>query len=498
MLSMKSQIFRNGFLTLTAVTALAAAFGCSSDSSSKSSSDGGTGGSHAGGAGGSGGGGTAGTHAGGNGGLGTAGAGGAGTGGADAGSDGSAPGSKKRLFVWAGPRAGAPGAKTTDDVVVAIDIDKTSPTYKKALQVVDVGSKNNEPHHGEICNNRLLVGGLYSGKLISMMVDPATGKLGAPSDVPAVPGADLGGTDEVVCVGDHIFTSWLGTSHGASPGGIVEYKGSDMSVVGVYPRPGEDAPAETGTVNGTDLATVTGANTLSTFNPHGMAIDPDDDVMMTADAVLPNSTMGGGPPTFRTTVRVWQYSTRKIIQTIPLCPGVGAVVFVPGSHGTRAIADCNTQLWSLDKDMSDGGGGKWKASLAMTPSGAITPLGPLLGVMTTALTDKVVFFAQPDPGLVVKIDVTGSGSAVKELGHTTTGPGTHYIHNSPDGTRLYASDYVLQSQELAGLTPSDGKVWIIDTATMQADGAAVDFHGSTDPLIHPLGDLNPHGVIPFE
>src|SRR5260370_2708137 len=55
------------------------------------------------------------------------------------------------------------------------------------------------------------------------------------------------------------------------------------------------------------------------FNPHGISARPDLNVMMTADFILPSSTLTGSPgPEPRGSVRIWNYRKRKLVNTINL------------------------------------------------------------------------------------------------------------------------------------------------------------------------------------
>src|SRR5262249_51963465 len=101
------------------------------------------------------------------------------------------------------------------------------------------------------------------------------------------------------------------------------------------------------------------------------------------------------------------------------------------------------------------------------------------------------YVAQANPGFVYKFDFTNPASATQSA-KATTGQGTHYISLSKDGKHVYASDYLAQAVEGAGLPPADGKVWIIDTSTMQ--GQAIDL--AADPTISALSDGGITGWLP--
>ena len=51
------------------------------------------------------------------------------------------------------------------------------------------------------------------------------------------------------------------------------------------------------------------------FNPHGISARPDLNVMMTADFILPSSTLtGSAGPELRGSVRVWNYQEAQTCQ----------------------------------------------------------------------------------------------------------------------------------------------------------------------------------------
>ena len=98
----------------------------------------------------------------------------------------------------------------------------------------------------------------------------------------------------------------MGSASGGAPGRVAEFDGQlhfvgnhfgEISMFQEFPK--------TPPVDG--------------FNPHGISARPDLNVMMTADFILPSSTLtGSAGPELRGSVRIWNYRKRKLVSTINL------------------------------------------------------------------------------------------------------------------------------------------------------------------------------------
>jgi selenium-binding protein 1 len=76
------------------------------------------------------------------------------------------------------------------------------------------------------------------------------------------------------------------------------------------------------------------------FNPHGISVRPEVNLMVTSDFVNPITTLVGfDPPVVRGSVRVWDLANRTIVRTIHIPGALGTmdVKLIPGDPQKRAI-----------------------------------------------------------------------------------------------------------------------------------------------------------------
>src|SRR5262249_26665869 len=110
----------------------------------------------------------------------------------------------------------------------------------------------------------------------------------------------------------------MGSNTGGAPGRVAEFD-AHLNLVKEWP---ETPPADG-------------------FNPHGISVRPEINLMLTSDFVNPISTIVGfGPPVARASIRVWDFQNRTILRTIPVPGGVGTmdVKLIPGDPGRRAYS----------------------------------------------------------------------------------------------------------------------------------------------------------------
>src|SRR5437899_9167591 len=77
------------------------------------------------------------------------------------------------------------------------------------------------------------------------------------------------------------------------------------------------------------------------FNPHGISVRPEINLMVTSDFVCPSTTLDAAPGNvdFRGSVRVWNLERREIIRSISI-PGAGGTIdvkLIPHDHKARAF-----------------------------------------------------------------------------------------------------------------------------------------------------------------
>lgn len=223
------------------------------------------------------------------------------------------------LFIWAGDQA-----RKAPDFLAVVDFAERSPNYGKVLAVSRLpgdGASGNEPHHVGLSRDgrTLACGGLLSVLRGQKEVfffdvsDPLRPKFLSSVDPP-----QSAITDEFYPLQEGGFlVTMMGGAEGAHPGRVVEFS-KNGSIVAEYP---EEPPSDG-------------------FNPHGISVRPEMNLMVTSDFICPSSTLHAVPGNLalRGSVRVWDFRSRKIMRTIKLPNPAGTidVQLIPGDKKGRA------------------------------------------------------------------------------------------------------------------------------------------------------------------
>src|SRR5262245_46130756 len=226
--------------------------------------------------------------------------------------------SPRHLFIWAGDQA-----RRSPDFLSVVDFDESSSGYGRIISTVPVPgpqSAGNEPHHvGLSADGRILAcGGLLSvlkGQKEIFFFDvsnPAAPKFLWAADPPlsAI-------TDEFHALpGGGFLVTMMGGPKGHHPGRVAEFN-KDLQLVAEHPaNPPDDG-----------------------FNPHGISVRPEINLMVTSDFICPSSTLHAMPGglDLRGSIRVWDFKQRKIVRTIKLPGTVGSidVQLIPGDSQAR-------------------------------------------------------------------------------------------------------------------------------------------------------------------
>jgi selenium-binding protein 1 len=211
--------------------------------------------------------------------------------------------SRQYLYIW----AGAVGRQVPDRLVT-FDFDPWSSNYGKMVSQTLTETTGNEPHHCGISvdRKRMVCGGLLSLLkaqdeifVFDIETDPAHPKLirTTKSTHGSIP-------DEFVPMADNTFLlSNMGSNSGGSPGRIAKVD-SNGNVLAEYP---ENPPAD--------------------FNPHGVQVRTDLNLMATCDYVDPASTLNmvPGGVVLRSSIRIWNLKEMKIVNTIYTPQGSGTM-----------------------------------------------------------------------------------------------------------------------------------------------------------------------------
>ncbi|HEX9492684.1 MAG TPA: selenium-binding protein SBP56-related protein, partial [Thermoanaerobaculia bacterium] len=215
---------------------------------------------------------------------------------------------EKYLFVWAGDQS-----RSRPDFLSVINFDERSPQYGSVIQTVPLsgtGATGNEPHHvGLSADGKVLAaGGLLSvlkGQPEIFFFDvskPAQPRFISSLDAPLSSITD----DFEPLAGGGFLVTMMGGPQGHAPGRVVELD-RNLKIVAEHPA----NPPQEG------------------FNPHGISIRPDLNLMVTSDFICPTSTlhvMPGGLD-LRGGVRVWDLRRREILRSVDI-PGAGGTIDV--------------------------------------------------------------------------------------------------------------------------------------------------------------------------
>ncbi len=339
---------------------------------------------------------------------------------------------EKHLFVWAGDQS-----RTKPDFLAVINFDEHSPHYGSVITTTPLpgpGATGNEPHHvGLSADGRILAaGGLLSvlkgqNEVFFFAVsDPREPRFLSSADPPLSSVTD----DFYPMPGGGFLATMMGGPAGHAPGRVVEFD-STFHIVKEHP----ETPPEDG------------------FNPHGIAVRPDLNLMLTSDFICPSTTLDvvPGDLDLKGSIRVWNLRDRSIVKTItvPHAGGTIDVKLIPGSpHGLGYTAGMlDDKLYLVDPnagtatpvfDFSSIAKGGWPQLMRMTHDGKRL-------FITMNQAGKVVMFDTSTPARPEVLDIL-------ELGKDA---GPHYLQLTSDDERLVVSDYFL-NEDTFGKVHSEG------------------------------------------
>jgi selenium-binding protein 1 len=228
------------------------------------------------------------------------------------------------------------------------------------------------------------------------------------------------------------------------------------------------------------------------FNPHGISVRPELNLMLTSDFICPSTTLDAVPGglDLRGSIRVWDLRNRTILRTIEV-PGAGGTIdvhLIPGDPKARAYTAgmLDDQLYLVDpsagtaKRVFDFGSsiakGGWPQLMRMTKDGR-----RLFVTMNQA--GKVVMFdtSSPEEPKVLRVLDLGAES------------GPHYLRLTADEQRLVVSDYFLNEDNFGKVhAEGDHKIHVarVHRNTLELDSRFhVDFNTA-----FATGPARPHGV----
>jgi selenium-binding protein 1 len=377
---------------------------------------------------------------------------------------------ERYLFVWAGDQA-----RKSPDFLAVVNFDESSAEYGKLIRTVplpEAGGVSNEPHHvGLSADGRTLAcGGLLAvlkGQndiFFFDVSDPANPKYLSAADPP-----QSAITDEFYALENGGFlVTMMGGAKGHHPGRVAEFD-KDRKLVAEHPA---EPPPEG-------------------FNPHGISVRPEANLMVTSDFICPSTTLNAVPGdlALRGSLRVWDFKQRKITRTIDI-PGAAGTIdvrLIPGDAKMRAytagmggdrlyLADTKQGTAREVFDFTTIAKGGWPQLMRMTRDGKRL-------FLSMNMAGKVVMFdtSNPEKPRLVKTLDLGKDS------------GPHYIALTDNEKRLVITDYFLNEDE-AGKVHAEGD-HKVHVARVSKNDLALDPKFQLDfNRSGPNGPARPHGV----
>ena len=377
---------------------------------------------------------------------------------------------ERYLFVWAGDQA-----RTNPDFLAVIDFDEHSRDYGSVITTVPLpgpGATGNEPHHIGLSADRRV---LACGGLLSVLkgqkevfffdvADPRRPKFLSSADPPlsAI-------TDDFYPLSEGGFlVTMMGGAQGHAPGRVAEFN-RHLELIAEHP----DTPPEDG------------------FNPHGISVRPELNLMVTSDFICPATTLHAMPGDLdlRGSIRVWNLRQRKILRTIhiPKAGGTIDVRLIPGDPLARGYTAgmLDDQLYLIDPhagtatavfDFSSIEKGGWPQLMRMTEDGKRL-------FITMNQAGKVVMFDTSEPADPKVLHVLDLGA--------DSGP--HYLRLTADEQRLVISDYFLNEDSFGKVhAEGDHKVHVVRVTPKGLDlerRFQLDFNTA-----FATGPARPHGL----
>ena len=377
---------------------------------------------------------------------------------------------EKHLFVWAGDQS-----RGNPDFLAVINFDEHSTHYGEVIKTVPLpgpGATGNEPHHVGLSKNGKV---LATGGLLSVLKgqpeifffdvsDPNETKFISSVNPPL---SSI--TDDFEPLSDGGFlVTMMGGPQGHAPGRVVELN-EDLKVVGEHPK----NPPQDG------------------FNPHGIAIRPELNLMVTSDFICPTSTLNAvaGGLDLRGSIRVWDLERREILRTvdIPNAGGTIDVKLIPRDSEGRAYTAgmLDDKLYLVDTrhgtatpvfDFGSIAKGGWPQLMRMTRDGRRL-------FITMNQAGKVVMFDTSEPSAPRVLSILDLGS--------TAGP--HYLRLTQDERRLVISDYFLNEDSFGKVhAEGDHKIHI---AKVTHESLILDPRFKLDfNTAFKTGPARPHGL----
>jgi selenium-binding protein 1 len=377
---------------------------------------------------------------------------------------------ERYLFVCAGDQS-----RAAPDFLSVIDFDAASPNYGHVIATEPfppASASGNEPHHIGLSRDGRTVacGGLLSvlkGQDEVFFFDVSTPS--SPRFITSAKPPLSSITDEFYALPHGGFlVTMMGGPSGHAPGRLVEFD-EHLQLVAEHPND----PPDDG------------------FNPHGLSVRPELNLLVTSDFICPSTTLDvmPGPLDLRGSVRVWALQPRRIVRTIEI-PGAGGTIdvhLIPHDRRARAFTAgmLDDKLYLVDTragsaspvfDFATIAKGGWPQLFRMNADG--TRL-----FITMNVAGRVAMFDTSDPEHPRLLSTLDLGPA----------SGPHYLALTRDERRLVVSDYFLNEDDFGKVhQEGDHKVHV---AQVTGDSLVLDPRFELDfNTAFPSGPARPHGL----
>jgi hypothetical protein len=378
------------------------------------------------------------------------------------------------LYVWAGD-----AARLKPDFLTVVNFDEASPDYGKVLRTVPLpgpGGLGNEPHHCHLSEdgNVLACGGLLSvlrGQDDIFFFDVA--QAGDPKLIKSTRAPHASIIDDFYPLpGGGFLVTGMGSETGGAPGRVLEFD-KGLNLVHEWP----DNPPTDG------------------FNPHGISVRPELNLMVTADFLNPISTIREtSGPVLRGCLRVWDLAKRQIVRSIllPAPNGTMDVQLIPGDPQGRAYTCGMFDGWLYLADTTAGTVKPVLDFSTITPGAAVP--GGLPQMMRVTEDGRRMIVDQYLTGKLLLFD-TSNPEVPKFLSALDLGPnaGPHDMDFTGDQQRLVITDYFLNEDDF-GVIHFDGdrRVHVVK---VEPDKLTLDPRFQLDfNTAFPTGPARPHGI----
>ena len=397
------------------------------------------------------------------------------------------------LYVWASDQA-----HRAPDFLAVVDFDEDSSNYGKVINTVPLpppGNIGNEPHHCHLSTDKKV---LACGGLLSLLknqngiffFDVSSAR--NPKFLFSAKAVESSITDDFFPIPEGGFLiSQMGSATGEAPGRVAEFDGQLHFVANHF-----------GTM--TLFQEWPSAPPLDGFNPHGISARPDLNVMMTADFILPSSTLAGSAgPVLRGSVRIWDYKTRRIVKTIQLespdgGPALGTMDVKMAPNDPRGLGYTagmfDGHIYLIDPIA---GTGEAVFDLSTVTPHVDTPVTGGMGqILATPQSGDRLIFGTFMAGQVVMLDITDRAKPKQVHGGVVSfgaNSGPHNLALTDDDSRLVVSDYFL-NEDAAGIIHFEGdhKVRVVKVTH---DSLTEDTRFQLDfNTAFPTGPARPHGL----